>query len=480
MTDTRSIFVAAILAGVALVVHQRPSLAQGTAGTAETREVEVISADELETDEVQEIRRLVGNVELLQETTRLKADRAIQYRKRNLIVFDGGVEVIDEGDTLRAEHIEYRTDTKIANGSGGVVWTDGEVVLTAPSGEYQVDDKIASFAGDVVMRDSNSVITSNEGVYRVDDEVAFFFDTVRLDQELLVLTADSLTHERQTGVTTASGSVRIFQIPSDTAESRVLLLAGRAESDREAKVNRLWDDPILARVGSGGKGDTLVVSANRLSAARSDSSESFEAVGEARLWRPDLSGIADSLSYFSATASDSGRVDFTGEPVLWSGEAQVSGDSIRVLLVNGSPDTLTSKGSAFVAFEDTASGRIQQIRGAALVATFRSDSLRSLVVSPQAEALYFGDENSKKPSSGEESAVRFGSSSIRLDFQAGKVEKIVASTDVSGEITKFAPDNPPALDGFRWLTPTRPDRQNMLAERLLEALAGWPSGTRPN
>jgi hypothetical protein len=126
-----------------------------------------------------------------------------------------------------------------------------------------------------------------------------------------------------------------------------------------------------------------------------------------------------------------------------------------------------------VAFEDTASGRIQQIKGNRLLARFRADSLRSLFVRPQAEALYFGEQGED----GEESAVRFSSSSIRLEFDKGEVAKIVASNDVEGEITKFNADSPPALDGFRWLAPTRPNRQSLLGDRLLMAMRHWPDGT---
>ena len=164
----------------------------------------------------------------------------------------------------------------------------------------------------------------------------------------------------------------------------------------------------------------------------------------------------------------------TGSPVLWSGNAQVSGDTVHVNLVDGKPTTLTSGPNAFVAFEDTALGRVHQIRGDGLVATFRDYSLQQLVAKPQARALYFGGE-----STGErESAIQFSSSSISLYFQAGEISRIVAATDVEGEIQKFDEDRPPALDGFEWRGEDRPGRRINITSKLLKVLELWPDKDR--
>jgi lipopolysaccharide export system protein LptA len=488
MSPRLSISIATLTAGMLLSVANS-GWSQTTGDSTKTRKVRFESAETLVSEQIdgETVQRAEGNVVMIQETTRLSAELVIRYESRDLIIFEGGVEITDEGDTLRADRIEYHSDSKMASGEGGVVWTDGEVELEAPAGEYLVDDKIATFEGGVVMRDSSSDIVSENGVYRVDDELATFEGGVRLDQESLVLFADSLTHQRTGGLTTAAGSVRIYQTARDSAESRIVLVAGQAESERESGVNRLWANPMLVRIDrSEAEGDTLIVAADRLEASTSDSVESFQAMGGARMWRPDLAAVADSLAYSSSVDADSGNVVMTGQPVLWSGEAQVSGDTVRVSLAGGGPDSLITTGNAFVAFEDTASGRIQQIKGKKLVARFRADTLRSLIVQPQAEALYFGEERGGAedgreqtgPTEQDESAVRFSSSSIRLEFENGEVAKIVASNDVEGAITKFRPENPPALEGFRWLAPTRPDRPKMLDQRLLDALQRWPVGTR--
>ncbi len=449
----------------------------GTRDSTQTREVNIESADVLTVDEIdgERINRLDGNVVLTQDETILRADRAIQYPQSDLIVFEGGVQIVDRGDTLRADRIEYRTEIKLALGSGTVVWTDGEVQLTARTGDYRIDDKVAFFGGDVEMRDSTTTITSETGVYYVEEEVAVFSNEVFLDQESLVLKADSVTHDRKTGLTVATGSVRIYQTAGDSSEARVVLIGGNAESRRETGVSTLWQSPVMVRISiAEAAADTLVITANQLEVTASDTTESFRAMGDARMWRSDLSGLADSLQYWDIAGSDSATIRMTGSPVLWSGEAQVSGDTIAVQLSSGSPANLTSGPNAFVAFEDTALGRVQQIRGKGLTATFRDDSLRQLVVEPQAEALYFGEEST----GGRETVVQFSSSSIRLHFEAGEIGRIVAATDVAGEIEEFERDNPPALDGFEWRVETRPRRQTMVTGEVLDALDQWPARSR--
>jgi lipopolysaccharide export system protein LptA len=442
--------------------------------TTKTREVDIKSADLLEVGELdgQRIYRLDGNVVLTQENTTLRADRAVQYVDADSILFRGGVEIDDEGDTLRAEQIVYDTDLKLATGDGDVVWTDGSVTLTAHSGTYLVDEKIASFSGDVIMRDSAATITSTSGEYFVDEEVAYFVDGVRFRQDEVTILADSIRHDRSTSLTQASGAVRIYQSAPEDTDDVVVLIASMAESHREAGTNRIWGDPVMIRLEQSQEGsvDTLVVKAALLEITENDSLEWFRASGESRFWQGDLSGSSDSLEYVDEVVASGAEILMTGQPRLWSTDAQVSADSIRVLILDGKPQRLEAGPGAFVALEDTASNRIQQIKGTGLVATFRSDSLEQMDVRPQAEALYFGNSGDDE----DESAVRFTASSIVLRFASGEVGKIVASNDVQGEIIEFEPQLPPSLDGFDWRPDARPGRNDMLTQRVLEALRSVP------
>lgn len=471
---TRSIIMRLVGWIVLTFCHAHPTLlAQDSADrdSTQTREVHIVSADVLVVDEIngERVTRLDGNVVLTQDETVLRAESAIQYARSDLIVFEGGVRIVDKGDTLMADRIEYRTDIKLASGAGAVVWTDGDVELTANSGQYRIDDKIASFSGDVQMRDSTTTITSEKGEYQVEAEIAVFTYNVVLNQESLVLHADSVWHNRQSGLTVAVGMVRIDRVADDSSGARVVLIGGRAESRRKTGTSTLWQNPAMIRIGLANETpDTLIVSANQLEVTASDGADSFRAMGNAGMWRNDLAGLADSLWYTDITGSDSAAIVMTGSPVLWSGKAQVSGDTITVRLLSGSPTSLTSGPNAFVAFEDTALGKIQQIRGNGLTATFRHDSLRQLVVEPQAEALYFGEESA----AGSESVVQFSASSIRLYFEAGEVSKIVAAKDVKGEIKEFEVDQQPVLEGFEWRADIRPNRHTMLDAAVLEALEG--------
>jgi lipopolysaccharide export system protein LptA len=452
-----------VVVGFVLGLIQTTVFAQGS------EEVHIESADSLWVDEIngERVTRLDGSVVLRQDETILHAERAIQYQQSDLIVFDGGVEIVDEGDTLAADRIEYRTETKVASGFGNVVWTDGEVELTAALGTYNVDEKVAFFSGDVLMRDSTTTITSDAAEYHVEEETAIFTDDVALKRESLQLLADRVTHDRRTGGTVAGGSVTIHQTAGDSTDTSIILIGGQAESESETGTSRLWDDPFMFRISRRETGeDTLVVKADELEVTASDTAESFRANGNAVMWKDGLSGLADSLRYADTTDDEGTMIAMTGSPVLWSGDAQVSGDTIQVHLSEGSPAELTAGPGAFVAFEDTALGRFQQIRGDALVATFRDDSLRQLVVAPQAEALYFGEESED----GRDSAIQFSSSSITMYFDGGEIGKIVASTDVEGGIEKFDPKTPPSLEGFEWRAERKPRRDSLITEELLEAL----------
>ena len=116
---------------------------------------------------------------------------------------------------------------------------------------------------------------------------------------------------------------------------------------------------------------------------------SLVAAEGAALHSDELTGAADRLAW---TEADD-RVDLYGQPVLWSGKDQLTGDSIRLYLNEGEADRLEVRGNAFVA--SPAQERFHhQIAGRDLDGLFMDGALHEVVIRGNGRTLYFADPDS--------------------------------------------------------------------------------------
>ena len=440
-----------------------------------SQEVDV-RADLLEGGEAQgeRIRRLVGNVRLQQEGTRLRARRAVQFPERREILFTGDVLVIERGDTLRADTVLYNSRDKTGHARGGLRLSDGDVLLEAPSGLYFTRSKQARFSEGVTLTDRAAVLTSMAGEYFSDEKRADFYGNVVLTQENGFLRADTVTYHRDTDISIAVGNVFVERIDTTGQAGaarqvvRSLLFGDRAYNEDSTGYSRMDGEPLLLRIreDSAAAPDTLMVRARVIESSRRDSLERLVAIDAVRMLHGALTAVADSVVYdrVTATGSDGENMQrteawFFDRPLAWLEDNQVRGDTLQLIGRGETIDSLRVLGNAFAAREDSASGRVHQLRGKQMVAAFERDSLRVLAASPQAEAIHFRTGEEGVP----EGAVRMSADRIALSFRAGDMDRLEAIRDTEG--VYYAEDILPdslALDGFLWLPERRPLKREFL------------------
>ncbi len=523
-------------------------LGSARAQEPEARIVTIVNADSVSGAVVdgERVRTLIGNVHLVQDSTDLRARRATQFLDREEILFEGAVEIADRADTLNARRVTYGSRTRIGRAEGDIRLADDEAelfsnsvthyrsegraefaepvrlveregeresaaVLTSERGRYLTGTKEAFFQDNVRLVDSLTVLTSERGRYGTEDKRADFSGNVRLRHERSTrLEADSLTHFRETEVSTARGNVLVerFGGREDDPEAapdttrRTLLFGGRAFHDERARFSRVEADPLLVRLQTDSTGtDTLLVRADILEASQPDSLggrppppggtlQRLVGRGDVRLYGPSLAAVADSAVFdrteFEADAAqaDSTRADSAAaarpvedevrlfrDPVGWMhapGSAlvtEVSGDSIRVTARGEAVDSVRVAGRAFAARPDSLLGRINQMRGRQMLALFDAGSLRWMKVWPNAEAAFFRADSAGAL----EGAVRFSADSLAFRFDGDALRRAQGVRGIEGTYydAGLVPD-PLRLDGFRYAPERRPTRAALLADDPLE------------
>jgi len=163
-------------------------------------------------DENQEIRKLIGNVELRQDSAFLTCDTATLNLNENAVVALGNV-VIQQGDSLNifADSLIYDGNEKIANLYGEVILVDNGKKIFTDFLTYNLNTKAATYTNGAVLTDGNAQITSETGYYYVDSGQAFFKEKVTVIDDNFELRADTLNFNTQSKVATFLGPTRIDQ-----------------------------------------------------------------------------------------------------------------------------------------------------------------------------------------------------------------------------------------------------------------------------
>ena len=490
------------------------------ASQAQTRTVEFQHADFLEvtSDSLGEVQRAEGNVRMRQDTTAMRARQATYYVTLGQVVFSGAVRIISGQDTLTSDVVEYNSNDKTSVARGSVRLGDGESVVRAPEMTYDSRAEFATFVGDGEIRNQGAVLTSASGTYSSARRYATFPDPVRLVDSTGVITADrgtydgrirrvdfagsvllrrpaehldadSLVYFRRTERARAFGQTILQQIgeaedgqaPADSSR-RTLLFSETLQFDGQAETASARGlpagpdgpalDPLLVVLQGRDDGgvDSTLTRATRIDVARTiteaDTTTVLTAAGAVRLWERRLSARADSVHLLRQGGVDTIRL-FGQRPSVWADGAQMTGDSLQVIVRDGAVESLRVWGRAFVGRVDSTLGRLNQIAGGQLFARFDGDELTRLDVWPNAELLQY----TATADGLLDGAIQTAQDSLSFRFADGDLRSINGDTNISG--TVFGGSNVPnglRLPGFAFAIGGAPTRQSVLEDAWE---AGW-------
>jgi len=315
-----------------------PGLVGPDSSAADTGDVNraFVNADSLSTFQRggEQLQEMFGNVFVRQDTTRLRSQYALRYLNRDEVLFVDDVVMFERGDTLRADTVRYNRRTEVGRARGNVRLTNGEVDVRSVRATYYDAEQRSVFPDSVVLMDSNRVLRAPYGIYRSDEERAEFGGGVQLTEPGTTLLADSLTYYRDQERSIARGDVFVDRRGDDETRAdttRQTYLFGDWVDNREARrYSRVEGNALLLRVrmdSTGAPADTLVVTARRLEAFRTDTHRRLVAVDSVHIWQSDLSAVADSAVYDRVVGV---TPDSTADEPVPIDSARVQSDSAAV------------------------------------------------------------------------------------------------------------------------------------------------------
>lgn len=410
----------------------------------ERRRINIINAETLEySDQLGDnVQRLKGNVQFENKGTLLFCDSAYFYPNNYIEAF-GNVHV-NKGDSIHlySDILNFYGDKQLAIAFINVNLNDKDMHLSTDELHFNLKDNVSSyFTGGIIVNKENTLV-SKRGYYNSNTNMFSFKDSVELSNPKYSIVTDTLQFNTVTEIAYFLGPTTIYSKEStiytekgwyntqtdksELTENNILttddqkLMADSILYDRnsgigEAFYNVSISDSInkLLIIGDYGlynqqtnrsfvtekatmiqafTDDTLFLHADSLWVYR-DTVESLNEVYayyNARFFKPDIQGVCDSLVYIQKDS----LIRMYTEPVLWSKQNQITGDSIEILLYDGEIKQLNINSHAFI-ISEVDSIHYNQIKGRNMIAKFKNNEMDKIYVNGNGQTIYFAQEESE-------------------------------------------------------------------------------------
>ncbi|MDH3322629.1 MAG: hypothetical protein OEM04_06535, partial [Flavobacteriaceae bacterium] len=379
---------------------------------------------------------LLGHVQIKHEGITLRCKKAIHYKSNNFIKAFGDV-VLNQGDSIiqTSRYTEYNGNTQKALSWGNVVIKDPQMtlrtdtlnfdrtkqllyyrhsatirdsinVLTSDTGNYYLQNNKFQAISDVVITNPDYVLNSNhldyytnngkaflygsstissnenliyceKGFYDTKQNISHFTKNARIEYEDRQIKADSLYYNRNTGFASATQNITI----TDTLNHS--LLRGNYAEYYEKLDSAFVIKRAVAITNT--NTDSLFIHGDTLLVTGKPDQRVIRTYHHVKFFKSDMSGKCDSIHSDQKT----GLTQMFKNPVLWSNDSQITGDSIQLISNSKTEklDSLKVLSNAFIINKDSIG--YNQIKGRNLYGKFENNDLRDVHIIGNSEVIQF-------------------------------------------------------------------------------------------
>ena len=201
--------------------------------------------------------------------------------------------------------------------------------------------------------------------------------------------------------------------------------------------------------------DTTHINSHQLLMLDQDSVNYIRGFKDVRIWSVDFSSVSDTLFYDSSTEI----FELISDPIAWHENIQLTGPYIAVQMDSNKVEQLKSFHKTIAVQQDSATGRLHQIKGDTLLASFEGDNLSRIQIYPNSHVLYHTMNENEEP----DGAVEYTSPKTTMYFEDGNLTRVVAGKNDGFFFEEFPGLAERRLDGFAWNPGLRPERPDTTA-----------------
>jgi len=449
-----------------------------------------------------------GNVHINDsDTTNVYSDHLRYLTDKKIAYLDGNVKLTDGKGTLTTPTLEYDMNTKVGIYRNGGKVVNKETVLTSEEGFYYADLKDVYFKKKVRLKDPVYDLESDSLLYNTGTE------TVRFIAETFIKDSTGRTINTREGYyDKRTGKAEFGQRPVIT-DKDIRITGGTIRSNDSTGITQIFDKGII--VDTAGKrtviadtifydkknesflafakplmiieqeNDSIFIAADTLFSAKlstlygtkdsvikkdtikgvkvidvktKDSTDRyFEAFRNVRIFSDSLQAVCDSM-FYSFRDSVFRLYD---EPVVWSKENQITGDTILLYTKNKKADKMQVFKNSFIA-SIIKPEIFNQVKSTRMDAWFIDGNIDSVRARGSAECIYYiQDEDSAFTGINQSTAEL-----MDIYFKEQELQRVVFRTAVKGTIWPMKQKSPQEmrLQNFKWRDAERPKTRYELFE----------------
>lgn len=378
-----------------------------------------------------------GNVVLKEPKTTLRTDTLYFDRIKQQAFYRSGGTVIDTASTLTSNVGRYFANNKKYQFLSDVKIVNPEYTVNSNQLDFYSESGGAYLYGPSTIVSETSTVYCERGYYDTRGDTGYFVKNSKIDYETRTLYGDSIYFNRNTGFASATNNIKIL----DTVNSSVI-------RGHYAEVFRPKDSLFITKRAVAitvRDGDSIYVHADTLRVTGPEDNRILKGFHRARLYKSDMSGKCDSIY----TSERIGLTKMITNPVLWSGENQMTGDTIHILsnTVTEQLDTLKVFENAFLIQKDSAG--YNQVSGVRLTGLFTENELDTVNVDQNAEVVYYARNTDTNKLEGINNTI---GSSIQITLENQDIIGIRFINRGTGKFypVSMYPEEKKLLPGFNW------------------------------
>lgn len=480
--------------------------------TAQTAgKIQVLGAKtfEFEQRNSSKVRKLIGDVRLRQDNTMLFCDSAYQYEETNFVEAFSNVH-IQMNDTVHiyGDYLEYDGNTKKARMERNVRMNDNSMKLVTNELDYEIANYNAYYTNGGRITNSNSVLTSKYGYYNTKQKVFFFKKDVVLTNPDYVIMSDTLRQNINSNTTYFLGATTITN-RRDTIycengwydNNRDIAMFSKnarlSNADKELNADSIYyirkldygkayrniklvDRPnAIELYGQFGESfgkkkqsyvtqkayakkmlqkDSMYLLADTIFSFQKDTVLKQEQVVKAyhrtQILKLDIQSVCDSLVY---RYSDSTITLYTN-PIMWSGNNQITADTMVLYLNNNKLDSFYLLNNAFMVSREAAK-EFNQVKGKWMKGQFEENAFKYLHVFGNGQSIFYAKDEKDSTYLG---VNIIDCSEMEFFFDQNRMKRSNFITQPNATFYPLGALKPEELKlkGFNWRVKQRPTLKN--------------------
>ena len=383
-----------------------------------------------------------GEVTLKEPASSLEADTLYFDREKQQAYYRSGGTVRDTSSVLTSKVGKLFTESKKYEFSGDVLIENPEYTVHSPRLDFFSESGLAYLYGASRIESPSSTIYCERGYYNTRSNRGHFVKNSRVDYNQRILFGDSIYFDRTRSFASATNNIKLI----DSANQMVV-------RGHYAEVFKAQDSVYITNRAvaiSVQEQDSIYIHADTLRVTGPPEQRVIRGFYGARMFKPGrtlaerTSGRCDSI----IVIQEHGLTKMLGRPVLWTGDQQITGDTIHLIQdkINQELDSLKVFDNAFMIQEDIEG--YNQVKGAKLIGRFTQNKLDTIDVIKNSQVVYYSRDDQQKLV-GINNTV---ASSMQLYIKAQKIRGIRFINKVPGKVyppSEF-PENARILPGFIW------------------------------